>query len=132
MLATLRTPSIQRRIVDFSDIQTAKAKRLIGNTAKRMVARAISGFPNEAYVGPLSGTVLTTARWVKNNQMGQIANLTRGDRYTPGLFRRMAAICGIHYQCLADGNSRHGREDTINFKQDIRIDVQQLKRLVTT
>ena len=53
-----------------------------------------------------------------------------GERYTPGFFRRLAAICGMEYRCMIEGNPRRGREDTIDLKRDININIGQLRDLV--
>jgi capsular polysaccharide biosynthesis protein len=54
-----------------------------------------------------------------------------GKDYTPGFFRRLAAICNLEYACMVEGNSRRAREDTLDLRQDMGIDVAQLRRLVT-
>lgn len=53
-----------------------------------------------------------------------------GERYTPGFFRRLAAICEMQYGCMVEGNPRRGREDTIDLKRNMNIDIHQLGQLV--
>jgi capsular polysaccharide biosynthesis protein len=53
-----------------------------------------------------------------------------GARYTPGFFRRLAAIRGMDYQCLVDGNSTPGHEDTVYMHDDMHIDVARLQELL--
>lgn len=54
-----------------------------------------------------------------------------GTTYTPGFFRRLAAICRMNYRCLVENNAKGGNEDTINLKQDLHVNVSQLQKLVT-
>lgn len=55
-----------------------------------------------------------------------------GKKYTPGFFRRLAAICKLDYYCMVGGSPNNAPTALFESRRDadIEVDVDQLQRFV--